>query len=169
MSQTHRKEWISNLAPNDFIDLLIDQRELSGKNRFVWSRVMISDASNPNHIVVHQCGSNHITGRQYVNRKDFTISRPGKKAKDFEWRYQLKVGDLDDVLFPKTGIWCLSTVLAVYKQDQNTDNEVFNQFPIVQILVGLRYYHKDGDQTEIVEDGDKREIKRYFGLSQAID
>lgn len=79
----------------------------------------------------------------------------GTKTQDYEWRMNIKKGDIIDVC-DTSNVWYNSTVLDVAIPETEDGTEV------KQIFVGYRVYDENGDKTDT-------EGRRFFGWSSRYD
>ena len=89
------------------------------------------------------------------------IAPLGSFTDDYEWRYNLKIGDEIDCM-DREKDWFKSTIID-HKIDANEEGE-----PIPIITVGFRTYDEEGTKWDEPEDEDGGK-KRFFGWSKTYD
>lgn len=90
-----------------------------------------------------------------MSRDSLELARPGTFTGDFEWRWQLEVGDLVDCIDTE-GTWYISTVLALRDVGEAGSK-------VREAFIGYRYYDPEG--TKLDEDG----RSKYIGWSNKYD
>ncbi len=86
---------------------------------------------------------------------DWRLAPPGTYTDDFDWRYDIKDGDLIDCMDSEKE-WYKSTVLTTrYTQNPNGDF-------IKEVYVGFRTFDEEGSKTD--DRG-----RKFFGWSEKYD
>ena len=89
-----------------------------------------------------------------LNDKD--IAPLGTFTDDFEWRFNLKEGDLVNAM-DKEKCWYKSTILRT-RQTANPEGEIIHE-----VFIGYRTFDEQGNKI------DEETKKRYFGWSEKYD
>lgn len=110
-------EWANGLKEGDLVDALKEETNVKKQNKLCWSRAKVTNVLQT-FIEIEFLNESQIFTKTL--RKDTLDIAPlkSKTADDWDWRFQLKAGDLIDCCDAKC-IWYVSTVLDVSVSEIN--------------------------------------------------
>ena len=109
----------------------------------------------PTHVVDVKFEHCKHAGVKRYHVDDFRIAPANTFTQDFDWRYEIKIGDLLDVMDDEKD-WYKSTVIED-RISKNKDEEDFRE-----ILVAYRTYDPEGSKVD--DEG-----KPFYGWSERYD
>ena len=103
------EEWYSKLAEGDKIDAV---KFCKNETRAIWSRAVVLELLESKAYVRFESEDSGIYHYKAIQLHPFSIAPYKQRSLDFEWRQQLKAGDLVDYYFGRRG-WILYKVVDV--------------------------------------------------------
>jgi len=155
-------EWRQSLKTGDKVDIVktvsIRDLKMSAWNRgtVIWvSQPEDSESGSPKIKVDIQYENDKDALQKRLDISDWRIAPLGTFTEDWNWRYEIKLGDVLDCLDEEKD-WYKSTVLKTRVGTNQQGEE------IQEIYVGFRTYEEEGSKED--DSG-----KKFFGWSEKYD